>query len=200
MNSLHPVLHGLAIKKHATAAAVATFVGQPVERVTGLLDAAVAGGRVVEANGKYLLAPLARVVLDFDYSGIYADLRTDTGFIDAYESFERINVQLKALITDWQTIEVGGSRVVNDHGNKAHDDKLIDRLGDLHERAGPVLAKLAQGLPRLAYYANGLTAALEKAEIGDIAWVSDARIDSYHTLWFELHEDLLRIVGRTRTE
>ena len=31
-------------------------------------------------------------------------------------------------------------------------------------------------------------------------WVSDARLPSYHTLWFELHEDLLRILGRRRAE
>ena len=52
----------------------------------------------------------------------------------------------------------------------------------------------------MAYYSKGLLEALEKAEDGDIAWVSDAKIESYHTLWFELHEDLLRIVGRIRSE
>ncbi len=42
--------------------------------------------------------------------------------------------------------------------------------------------------------------ALERAEGGAIEWVSDARILSYHTVWFELHEDLLRILGRQRSE
>ena len=45
-----------------------------------------------------------------------------------------------------------------------------------------------------------LLAALEKAEDGAIEWVSDAKIESYHTLWFELHEDLLRLMGREREE
>ena len=27
-----------------------------------------------------------------------------------------------------------------------------------------------------------------------------AKIDSYHTVWFELHEDLLRMLGREREE
>jgi hypothetical protein len=45
-----------------------------------------------------------------------------------------------------------------------------------------------------------LGAALEKAEDGEIAWVSDAKIESYHTLWFELHEDLLRLMRRERAE
>ena len=34
----------------------------------------------------------------------------------------------------------------------------------------------------------------EKAEKGAVAWVSDAKIESYHTVWFELHEDLLRLM------
>ena len=38
------------------------------------------------------------------------------------------------------------------------------------------------------------------AEKGEIAWVSDARIESYHTVRFELHEDLLRLMRRERGE
>jgi hypothetical protein len=30
--------------------------------------------------------------------------------------------------------------------------------------------------------------------------VSDARTPSYHTVWFELHEDLLRVLDRERDE
>jgi hypothetical protein len=49
-------------------------------------------------------------------------------------------------------------------------------------------------------YAQKLLAALEAAEDGDREWVSDVRRESYHTVWFELHEDLLRIMGRAREE
>ena len=49
-------------------------------------------------------------------------------------------------------------------------------------------------------YRDKLTKALEKAEDGAIDWVSDARIENYHTLWFELDEDLLCMVGRDRDE
>jgi hypothetical protein len=30
--------------------------------------------------------------------------------------------------------------------------------------------------------------------------VSSPKIESYHTLWFELHEDLLRLLGKRRSE
>jgi hypothetical protein len=118
----------------------------------------------------------------------------------AYQGFERINKTLKQAITDWQTLDVGGTKVANDHRDKAHDAAVIDRLGALHEQAEPVLAALAAGLPRLKIYGDKLLAALEAAEDGDHEWVSDIRRDSYHTVWFELHEDLLRIMGCEREE
>ena len=111
-----------------------------------------------------------------------------------------INRELKQLITDWQTVEIGGSRVPNDHSNKDYDARIIDRLSALHERFEPVLKSLVACAPRLAVYQRKLEEALAKVEDGDIAWVSDARTESYHTVWFELHEDLLRLLGRVRDE
>lgn len=197
---MHLVLHGLAIKKHADAAAVAKLVGLSTERASAALAEAVKRGRANEAQGRFILAPMARMALDGEYSKYYSDLRANTDFAAAYEGFERINLELKQLITDWQTMDVAGKRVPNDHSNAAHDEKVIDRLGDLHERADKIFARLAAGLPRLQIYRDHLLQALEKAEDGAIEWVSDARIDSYHTVWFELHEELLRLMGKTRVE
>jgi hypothetical protein len=197
---MHLVLHGLAIKKHADVAAVAKLMGMPVERATAALADAVKRGRANEAQGRFILAPMARMALDGEYSKYYSDLRANADFVAAYEGFERINVELKQLITDWQTMDVAGKRVQNDHSNAAHDEKVISRIGDMHERADKLFARLAAGLPRLQIYRDHLLQALEKAEDGAIEWVSDARIDSYHTVWFELHEELLRLMGKTRVE
>jgi hypothetical protein len=197
---MHLVLHGLAIKKHADAAAVARLIGLPVERASAALADAVKRGRASEAQGRFILAPMARMALDGEYSKYYSDLRANADFVAAYEAFERINVELKQLITDWQTMDVAGKRVPNDHSNAAHDEKVISRIGDMHERADKIFARLAAGLPRLQIYRDHLLQALEKAEDGAIEWVSDARSDSYHTVWFELHEELLRLMGKTRVE
>jgi hypothetical protein len=200
MNEMHLALHGLAVKKHGAADAVAGLMGLDVGRAKALLAKAVAEGRAIETGGAYMLTPTARMALDGEYSKVYADQRASREFVAAYERFETVNKALKQLITDWQTIEIGGQRVPNDHSNKAHDEAIIDRLGGLHERAEAVLKALAAGLPRLAIYPRKLLAALEKAEDGEIEWVSGARIESYHTVWFELHEDLLRVLGRERDE
>ena len=91
-------------------------------------------------------------------------------------------------------------RVVFQLGDHHRFDHTTHRLGDLHERFEPVLAQLVKGLPRLARYGRALEHALEQAEAGQIEWVSEVRIESYHTVWFELHEDLLRVLGRVREE
>jgi len=197
---MHLVLHALAVKKHADADTIAEFLNLPRGEVSRLLIAAASGSRVVEAQGKYILAPLARVALEAQYSREYSGPRGDPAFTAAYEAFERLNVLLKTLITDWQVIEIAGSRIPNDHSDAEYDARIVDRLGDLHDRADRVLSQLARGVPRLTYYQKNLTIALEKADNGQSEWVSDARLPSYHTLWFELHEDLLRIVGRKRSE
>jgi len=200
MNPTHLVMHGLAVKKHATPEAVAETIGLDVAEVRPILAKLVDAKRVAEAGGKYLLTPPARMALDSDYSRLYADVRANPDFKAGYEGFERLNGALKQLITDWQTMPVGRERVPNDHSNQDYDAKIIDRLGELHERAEPVLNRLTSVLPRFQVYERKLRAALEKSEDGAIRWVSDAKIDSYHTLWFELHEDLLRLMGREREE
>jgi hypothetical protein len=200
MNDTHLVMHGLAIKKHATPDDVASVLGLDPGVVRDTLSKLLASKRVVEAQGRYLLSPAARMLLDTDYARYYDDLRANAGFQAGYAGFERLNATLKQLMTDWQTIVVRGERLPNDHSNKDHDAKIVDRLGDLNERAEPVFDQLVSALPRLAIYRDKLDVALDKAEKGAIAWVSDARIESYHTVWFELHEDLLRLMRRERAE
>jgi hypothetical protein len=119
---------------------------------------------------------------------------------EANAAFETLNVALKQLMTDWQLITVAGQKIANDHSDAAHDARIIDRLGALHERAEPVLARLEAGMPAVGFYRRALLEALERAEDGDVAWVSDAGLESYHTLWFELHEELIRALGGRRTD
>lgn len=198
--TLHLVMHGVAIKKHASAAEIASIAALPVAVVSAALTAACANGRVANANEKYMLTPAGQMILAGEYSRFYGELRRDDKFSQAYSRFEKINKELKQLITEWQTMEVGGTRVPNTHADRAYDLRLIARLGDLNERVDPLLTQMMASVPRLSIYKAKLTHALGKAEDRDIAWVSDAKLESYHTVWFELHEDLLRLLGKQREE
>jgi pyruvate,orthophosphate dikinase len=196
----HLVLHGLAIKKLASAEDVAAAVALDPEVVRTVLEANNASGRVTEIDGRYALLPATRIMLKGEYSRHYASLRRSEDFVTAYDQFERINEDLKTLITQWQVREVAGAQLPNDHSDAAYDERIVDRLGALHERFEPILGRMARDLPRLASYLPRLNHALERVELGEGAWVSDVKIDSYHTVWFELHEDLLLLVGRARIE
>jgi hypothetical protein len=200
MDSRDLVHHGLAIKRLGTVEAVAELIGMPVEQVAVVLTDAVATRRAIEVNGAYTLTPLAKVALEGRYRLHYSSLRADPGFAAAFEQFERLNHSLKHTITQWQTVEVGGVRMANDHSDESYDAAIIDRLGAIHEEVDRILTSLSRRLLRLRVYADKLLFALEAAERGDPQWVSDVRRPSYHTVWFEMHEDLLRIMGRVREE
>lgn len=77
---------------------------------------------------------------------------------------------------------------------------MLSRLDGVHRRVGPIIGTVAMQLPRLSRYPVKLRAALDKVKAGDIAWLTRPLIDSYHTVWFELHEELIQAVGLTRDE
>ena len=193
-------MHGLAIKKFGSAAAVADALNGAESDVQAGLDQAVGEGLAMAAKGAFMLTPKGQKALAAEYPTQFATLRENAAFVTGYGKYEIINNELKQLITDWQTMIVAGDTVPNDHSNAEYDEKIIAKLGDLHERAEPMLAGLAAALPRLSRYADRLNAALDKAESGELNFVSGAKIDSYHTVWFELHEDLLRILERKRDD
>ncbi len=200
MIDMHALLHAIAIKKHADAAALADLAGQSAATLAPLLERAVATGRAAEAQGRYLLTPAGHMILEGQYGVRCAALREDPAFVAAYDRFELINADLKQAITDWQLVDIGGQSLPNDHSDRDYDAAILDRLAGIHERLEPILQTFAASEPRYARYGEKLERALDRAEDGDTAWVSDATIESYHTVWFELHEDLLRVLARVRDE
>lgn len=193
-------LHGLAVKKAGPAAAVAEILGAGEQEVADALQSAVAGGRAIEAKGMFMATPVGRSWLEEQYPVAYADFRANPDATAAYERFERINRDLLRLFTEWQMMPAGSEQVPNDHSDPDYDHKIIDRLGALHERAHRPLEQFADLDERLRQYLRRLEGAHDKVLAGDHDFVSGARVDSYHTVWFELHEDLLRMLGREREE
>lgn len=193
-------MHGLAIKKFATAAAVADLLAATEADVAARLADAVAEGQAVSARGAFMLSPKGHSALAEVYPQIFEALRADQALSGGYAQFEVVNFELKQLITDWQTIEVAGEPVPNDHSDSEHDSKTIDRIASLHERSEPLIRGMATGLPRLVRYADRLSEALDRVDDGQIEFVSGVKVSSYHTVWFELHEDLLRLLDRKREE
>ena len=98
----------------------------------------------------------------------------------------------------WQLRDVGGTQSINDHSDLAYDGEVIEQLRDLHSRVHPICDELAMSLARYGVYGPRLAAAVDKVSSGDIDWFTKPVIASYHTVWFELHEDLLATLGIER--
>src|SRR5690606_27907548 len=105
------------------------------------------------------------------------------------------NAELRAICTDWQ---VRGD-ALNDHTDHDHDERVIRRLVGLHRRARAVCRDLDAHLSRFGRYEGRLATARDKVLDGDGGWFTQPLIDSYHTVWFELHEDLLATLGIDRS-
>ena len=77
---------------------------------------------------------------------------------------------------------------------------VIAEMEALHRRAEGLLAEFEAPLPRLAGYRPRLNLALGRVRSGEGDWFVRPGLDSYHTVWFELHENLLATLGRRRND
>ena len=106
----------------------------------------------------------------------------------------------RSTLSSKETREIDGEQVFNDHADAAYDVSVMADLGALHADAGPWLDGLGDGPSRLRIYRTRLDRANEAAQGGDGRYVASPRVDSYHSVWFELHEDLIRLAGRNRAD
>ena len=116
------------------------------------------------------------------------------------EEFHALDGRIKAIVTAWQMRGVGAEQTLNDHADAEYDAGVLGDLADLDAEAGSWLEPLATALRRYAAYRLRLRRAVELARTGDQRYVASPRVDSYHSVWFELHEDLIRLAGRRRED
>jgi hypothetical protein len=87
---------------------------------------------------------------------------------------------------------------VNDHTDHRWDDRVLQVLGSVGRALAPLDAELTNGLARLGGYAERYQDAWLRASRGEHRWVDGIAIDSCHTVWMQLHEDLLASLGLQR--
>jgi hypothetical protein len=192
------VLHGLRLKGFAETDVLAESTGLDDVTVIRALEAFAGEGLVTRKQGVdvsgWVLTPQGRaehekrLADELDAAGARADIEA------LYGRFTGLNPGLLQVCTDWQLR--GGT--VNDHTDGAYDAEVVSRLGDLHERAVPVVAALTATMDRFGGYGPRLQWAVDHVRCGDGAWFDKPLTDSYHTVWFELHEDLLATLGLER--
>ena len=118
----------------------------------------------------------------------------------AYAGFLADNGRLMRACTNWQMRPVGGDPLaVNDHTDWPWDERVLRELRQLELRLHEVVAELGGVLTRFEGYDVRFGAALDRVDQGDLSWVNKVREDSCHTVWMELHEDLLATLGLERS-
>ncbi|MFI9588364.1 hypothetical protein ACIHCQ_42800 [Streptomyces sp. NPDC052236] len=115
----------------------------------------------------------------------------------AFDGFLVLNPELLDLCTAWQTRSVDGVLTTNDHTDALYDARVLNLFTDLDQRAEAVCADLSAAMLRFQRYRVRLTDALTRAKSGALDYVTDSTV-SYHTVWFQLHEDLLATLGIPR--
>ena len=193
-------LRAIGIKGFAQASAVADAVLSTVDVVQPILDQLQVDGLTGITAGAQRLteAGTARVaaLLEAERAAWGADAAGA-----ALDAFVGLDHRVKEVVTSWQLRDDGtGNQVPNDHADAAYDAGVLDGLAAIHAGALAWLGPVAAGCPRLATYGVRLGRALAGAQGGDDRFVASPRVDSYHGAWFELHEDLIQLAGRTRAD
>ncbi|ORW01190.1 hypothetical protein [Mycobacterium kyorinense] len=186
------VLQAVRFKGRISPADLAATLGDDLADVADTVERLTRAGLLVD--GKTVrISPEGRARL----GKLLAEERAsvDAAALAAvYDDFRAVNAEFKALVTDWQ-VKDGQP---NTHEDPSYDEGVLTRLDEVHRRVVPIIAAAAAQLPRLRRYSAKLQAAVDKIHAGETLWLSRPLIDSYHTVWFELHEELILAAGRTR--
>ena len=193
------VLRSLAVKGYATPESAATALLATPHEMLGVFEELVAAGLIESAAGSFRLTPDGRAAAKKELEADTDQWGADNA-VAALDAFLGLDHRMKETVTAWQMREVDGAQTLNDHANAAYDARVLGDLASLHADASAWLDPLATGLPRLALYEKRLAAAAAAAASGDNRYVASPRVDSYHGVWFELHEDLILLAGRSRAD
>ena len=194
--SVDSVIRTLGIKGFAMAQGAADAALSSPEQVQPLLDDLVVDGLAASVAGAYRLTDSgkARAAELVAAEAVAWGAERANAALDAFVALDH---RMKEVVTAWQ---LKGPDVVNDHADPDYDRDVLDRLAALHRDATAFLDGHDNRFGSLATYRERLTRALDQAVDGDGRFVASPRVDSYHGVWFELHEDLIQLAGRTRED
>jgi hypothetical protein len=182
------VLHSLRVKGAASADAVARLAGDA--EATKQLSVLEQEGWVVRRS------TTSTVVFALTASGrdrhgeLLAGEGDDSGralLAAAYDdAFLPLNQTFKALCLRWQQAD--------------EHFELLDEAISVDDQIDAFLAAAAEQRLRFSVYRQRLAALIERVQDGEVEAYVAPLGESYHNAWFELHEDLIITLGRSRAE
>lgn len=185
------VMQALRLKGRATAEELATSLGLDASAVAKELSTLAEEKLVVErTTGRrpgWMLTGDGRE----RYDASLAEARTPEvleRLSETYKVFLHSNQPVKNLSAQWQGTADDATRF-----------GIIENLWEICERVTPALVSAGEVVPRFGAYAQRLAASLDKAT-DDPRLIVSPVVDSFHTVWFECHEDYLLMLGRSREQ
>lgn len=188
------VLHVLRLKGIVASDALPGMVDHPADAVEAAVDGLASEGLVTRRETPRLtgwaLTPAGR---DRHAEAIAAqrDEEVVSALTPLYERFLALNSRVKELSTSWQ-------QLARDEAAGRWD--AIEQLGEVNDEAAAIVHAIAEHVQRFRSYERRLVAALEALRGGDERFFTGVTVDSFHTVWFECHEDLIQTLGRDRVE
>lgn len=191
----------LRLKGFVGAEVVADAAGLDLDAVEATLRELEAAGHARYREGRisgWMLTPEGRAEGEKELAAEIDAAGAREVVTASYQGFLAMNQDMLSACTAWQMREEDGEQKVNDHTDADYDATVIAGLAAIDERVQPICADLGGALERFDGYGARFTAALDKLQQGDHDWFTKPMIDSYHTVWFELHENLLASLGIDR--
>lgn len=194
------VLHALALKRAASRDLLAAATRLEPGLLRQTVERLARRGLVQERGAELVATPEGR---EAHAAALRAEMRDEArqrGVLATYRRFLRLNPRVLDLAARWQVRAEGGREAPNDHRDPAYDRRCIQELASVHPRAVGALRAARCCDPRYGLYQVRLTDALHRLQAGDLRYFTGLDVESYHTLWFELHQDLLMSLGLRREE
>ena len=187
-------LHAVRLLGFADTGSTALRFGQDPDDVERLLIDAGANGWAVSSSFGGARGWSLTVAGRTENERLLAEELKSTGgqavVTGVLADFASLNADVVAACGKLQLESLAAGHRPNTGTDEATHHTLMQAQAALNE----LEVRLAAALPRFGGYAARLSKALDEAAI-DPAWLTATDRDSFHRIWFELHEDLIATLG-----
>lgn len=185
------VLHALRLKGLAGTELLASIIDVPLDLIDDAVGRLAKQGFVEHREAGRFVGWTLTATGREQHGAELATRRSDVvgHLAPIYESFLAVNGGMKELCARWQSLATE---------DKPGRWEAVEELAAIDEQAQPTLRDAGRIVGRFDTYGTRLHAALERLQEGDERFFTGVTVDSYHTVWFECHEDFLLMTGRDR--
>lgn len=170
----------------------------PSETVEKQVEEFLQQGLIVKTKKGIMLTQEGKQFVENGYEEMYGELRYTETILMAHQHFDPINEDFLSASTDWQQMKVAGQVITNDHSDPDYDAEVMVRIEQAVDSLDQILNSLIPVIPRFSHYKRRFYQALDQIDNGNYTYLLDPKKDSIHSIWFEFHEDLLKVLGRGR--